>query len=194
MSLIPDFEIGIWNAWILMIFLFLTYVPGQLINKEALNNVNEGWASEKWLRIDMVLAKSTHTVIIPIIIIYSIFLSLKLGTVWFYLGLPFCFLGLIINLVVGINIANTLLDKEPITKGVYRFSRHPAYFGGFLFFLGVGIACASWVVILLALAWMVIWIKVIPAEESSLLEKYGDSYRKYMNITPRWIGIPKPST
>jgi protein-S-isoprenylcysteine O-methyltransferase Ste14 len=95
------------------------------------------------------------------------------------------------NLVAGINIAKTLLDKGPITRGVYRFSRHPAYFGGFLFFLGVGIASASWVVILFALAWMVIWIKVIPAEESSLLEKYGDSYRKYINRTPRWIGIPK---
>ena len=194
MSLIPAFEIGIWNAWILMIFLFLTYVPGQLINKEALNKVNEGWASEKWLRIDMVLAKSTHTVIIPIIIIYSVFLPLELGTIWLYIGIPLCFLGLIMNLLAGINIATTFLDKEPITKGVYRFSRHPAYFGGFLFFLGVGIACASWVVILLALAWMIIWIKVIPAEESSLLEKYGDSYRKYMNITPRWIGIPRSST
>ena len=95
------------------------------------------------------------------------------------------------NLVAGINIATTSLDKEPITKGVYRFSRHPAYFGGFLFFLGVGIATASWVVILLALAWMIIWIKVIPAEESSLLEKYKDSYCEYMNKTPRWIGIPK---
>jgi protein-S-isoprenylcysteine O-methyltransferase Ste14 len=191
MSLIPAFEIGIWNAWILMIFLFLTYVPGQLINKEALNKVNEGWASEKWLRIDMVLAKSTHTVIIPIIIIYSVFLPLELGTIWLYIGIPLCFLGLIMNLLAGINIATTFLDKEPITKGVYRFSRHPAYFGGFLFFLGVGIASASWIVILFALVWMVIWIKVIPAEESSLLEKYGDSYRKYMNITPRWIGIPK---
>ena len=191
MALIPAFEIGLWNAWILMIFLFLTYVPGQLINKEALNKVNAGWASEKWSRIDRFLAKITHIVIIPLTIIYSVFLPLKLGTVWLYIGLPLCFLGLIMNLMVGINIATIPFDKEPITKGVYRFSRHPAYFGGLLFFLGVGIASASWVVILFALVWIVIWIKVIPAEKSSLLEKYGDSYREYMNRTPRWIGVPK---
>ena len=123
MSLIPAFDIGIWNAWILMILLFLTYVPGQLINKEALNKVNEGWASEKWSRIDRFLAKITHSVIIPLTIIYSIFLPLKLGTIWLYIGLSFCFIGLIMNLVAGINIATTLLDKEPITKGIYRFSR-----------------------------------------------------------------------
>jgi protein-S-isoprenylcysteine O-methyltransferase Ste14 len=28
-------------------------------------------------------------------------------------------------------------------------------------------------------------------EERELLEKYGDAYRKYMDSTPRWIGIPK---
>jgi protein-S-isoprenylcysteine O-methyltransferase Ste14 len=191
MSLVPAFEIGIWNAWILMIFLFLTYVPGQLINKEALNKVNEGWASEQWSRTEKLLANSTHAVIIPLTIIYSIFLPLKLGTVWLYVGIPIYFIGLIMNLMVGINIATIPFDKEPITRGVYRFSRHPAYFGGFLIYLGIGIACASWVFLLFAVAWIVMWHIAVPAEERSLLKKYGDTYREYMNKTPRWIGIPK---
>jgi protein-S-isoprenylcysteine O-methyltransferase Ste14 len=29
------------------------------------------------------------------------------------------------------------------------------------------------------------------AEESSTLEKYGDSYRVYKERTPRWLGLPK---
>ena len=191
MTLIPAFEIGIWNAWILIILMFLTYIPGQLINKEALKKVNEGWASEQWSRTDRFLANFTHVAIIPLTIIYSVFLPLKLGTVWLHVGLPIFFIGLIMNLMAGINIATTLLDKEPITKGVYRFSRHPAYFGGFLIYLGIGIACASWVFILLSLAWIIIWYIVVPSEERSLLKKYGDAYRKYMNKTPRWIGVPK---
>jgi len=191
MTLIPAFEIGVWNAWIIMLLMLLSYIPGQLINKEALNKVNEGWASEQWPRIDRFLANSTHVMIIPLTIIYSVFLPLKLGTVWLYIGLPFCFIGLILNLMAGINIATTLLDKEPITKGVYRFSRHPAYFGGFLLYLGIGIASASWVFILFALAWVIMWYIVVPSEERFLLKKYGDAYREYMNKTPRWIGIPK---
>jgi protein-S-isoprenylcysteine O-methyltransferase Ste14 len=94
--------------------------------------------------------------------------------------------------MVGINIATIPFDNEPITKGVYRFSRHPAYFGGFLIFLGIGIACASWVYILFAVAWIVMWHIAVPAEERSLLKKYGNTYREYMNKTPRWIGIPRP--
>jgi protein-S-isoprenylcysteine O-methyltransferase Ste14 len=191
MSLVPAFDIGIWNAWILMVVLLLTYVPGQLINKEALNKVNEGWASAKWTRIERLAANSTHNVIIPLTMLYSVFLPLKLGTVWLYVGLPICFIGLIMNLVVGINIATIPFAKEPITNGVYRFSRHPAYFGGFLFYLGVGIACASWVFLVLAVAWIALWFIAVPAEERSLLAKYGDAYRKYMKKTPRWVGIPK---
>ena len=191
MTLVPAFDIGIWNAWILMVLMFITYIPGQLMNKEAMNKVNEGWASEQWSRTERLLANLTHIVIIPLTIIYSVFLPLKLGTVWLYVGIPVYFIGLIMNLMVGINIATTPFDKEPITKGIYRFSRHPAYFGGFLIYLGIGIACASWVFLLLAVAWIVMWQIAVPAEERSLLEKYGDSYREYMSKTPRWMGIPK---
>lgn len=169
MSAIPAFEIGMWNAWIIILILLLSYVPGQLINKEALKKVNEGWASEQWSRMDRFLANFSHVLIIPLIIIYSVFLPLKQGTVWLCIGLPLCFFGFIVNLIAGINIATTPLDKEPITSGVYYFTRHPAYVGGFLLFLGIGIASASWVVILLALAWMIIWCIVVPTEERSLL-------------------------
>jgi protein-S-isoprenylcysteine O-methyltransferase Ste14 len=174
-----------------MLLILLTYIPGQLINKEALNKLNEGWGSKQWSRTERLAANSTHNIIIPLIMIYSVFLPLKLGTVWQYVGFPICFIGLIMNIMAGINIATIPFDKEPIARGVYRFSRHPAYFGGFLFFLGTGIACASWVILLLAVAWIVLWFIAVPAEERFLLEKYGDAYRDYMNRTPRWLGIPK---
>jgi protein-S-isoprenylcysteine O-methyltransferase Ste14 len=191
MPIVPEFEVGVWNAWIFIVLVFLTYVPGQIINKEALNKVNEVWAYEQWPRANRILANATHNIIIPVTIIYSVFLPLKLGTVWFYVGLPFCLLGLFMNLMAGINIATTPFDKKPITKGIYRFSRHPAYFGAFLLYFGIGIASASWVYILLALAWIIMWCIAVPSEEQSLLKKYGDAYHKYMERTPRWIGISK---
>jgi protein-S-isoprenylcysteine O-methyltransferase Ste14 len=191
MSLLPAFEIGIWNAWIFMVLVFLTYIPGQLINKEAMNKVNEGWASAHLPRIHIILANLTHIIIIPLTIVYSIFLPLKLGTVWFYAGLPICLLGLVMNLMAGINIATTPLDKEPTTKGAYRFSRNPAYFGGFLLYVGIGIVCSSWIFILFALAWIIMWHIVLPSEERTCLKKYGDAYRDFMNQTPRWVGLPK---
>jgi protein-S-isoprenylcysteine O-methyltransferase Ste14 len=191
MSAIPAFDVGVWNAWILIPFIFLTYLPGQIINKEAMSKVNEVCAYEQWSRTEKLLGNSTHVIIIPLTIIYSIFLPLRLGTIWFYVGIPIYFVGLIMNLIAGINIATIPFDNEPITRGIYRFSRHPAYFGGFLIFLGIGIACASWVYLLFAVAWIVMLHISTPAEECSLLKKYGNTYREYMRKTPRWIGIPK---
>ena len=126
----------------------------------------------------------------PLTLIYSIFLPLQLGTWWFYTGLLIYLLGLIMVLLVSISFASAPLD-EPLSEGIYAISRHPQYFGFFLAYAGIGIACASWVLLLCALVWILSWQFGIEEEERILLEKYGEAYRQYMNRTPRWIGIPK---
>ena len=139
---------------------------------------------------DKMLALSTHAVIMPLTFVYSIFLPLKLGTVWLYVGLPIFALALVMTLMTIRNFATTPLD-EPVTKGFYRISRHPIYLSAALMYLGIGIACASWVLLLCAILWIVFFHIVIPAEERFLIDQYGDAYRKYMNKTPMWIGLPK---
>jgi len=90
-----------------------------------------------------------------------------------------------------VSFATTSVDVEPMTKGLYRYSRHPMYLTSSLMFIGVSIACASWVFLLFSIVYTILsLISVIP-EERFLLEKYGDAYREYINRTPRWIGVPK---
>jgi len=122
---------------------------------------------------------------------YSIFLPLQLGTIWFYIGLPVAIVGLITFTMVIVTFATTPIDSEPLTKGLYRYSRHPMYITQLVMFIGVGIASASWVFLLFSMAYTIIsFVNAIP-EERFCLEKYGDAYREYMNRTPRWIGISK---
>jgi protein-S-isoprenylcysteine O-methyltransferase Ste14 len=191
MSLIPAFDIGIWNAWILQaFFIIVMYAQEFLMGKEAKERTKRATQSIPLTKTDKMLALSTHAVIMPIAAIYSIFLPLKIGTAWLYAGLVIYVLALVMTVMVSINFAATPVDK-PVTRGVYRTSRHPVYLSGFLLYVGMGIACASWVMLLLAVAWIVLWCIVVPAEEHFLLEKYGDAYQEYMDKTPRWIGIPK---
>ncbi|HEX76267.1 MAG TPA: isoprenylcysteine carboxylmethyltransferase family protein [Dehalococcoidia bacterium] len=196
MSLIPAFEIGVWNAWILQVISFLTLsAPNIFMSKEEKERVNRSTEStmlsklsktEKWL------ALSTHVVIMPLAFIYSIFLPLKLGTAWLYVGLPIFTLSLVMSLIATYNFAATPLG-EPVTIGIYRISRHPVYLSGFVMYVGIGIACASWVLLLCAVLWIVFWQIAVPAEERFLVEQYGDAYREYIDRTPRWIGIPSRS-
>ena len=191
MSLIPAFEIGIWNAWILQVFFILVLTgPDFLMGKEAKLSMNRMGQFAPFSKSEKMLALSTHAIIMPVAAIYSIFLPLKLGTAWLYVGLPIFALSLVMYIVTTISIANTPVN-EPITRGAYRISRHPIYFSGFLLYIGIGVACASWIVLLLAMAWIVLWQIVVPTEERFLSEKYGDAYRKYLKRTPRWIGLPK---
>jgi len=189
MSLIPAFEIGVWNAWIFMLYLALHPLLIRLI-------AGKGGLKRMGNPADMPLTKTEKkistfsTVIFILLLIYSVFLPLKLGTMWFYIGLPICLLGLIMFTIAIVNIANIPLDK-PFTKGLYRYSRHPMYVTWFLTLIGVGIASASWIFLLFSIVSTTLsFVHAIP-EEGFCLEKYGDAYREYMNRTPRWIGLPK---
>ena len=188
MSAIPAFEIGVWNAWIFMvcslipvIFLFMPLVSRGQKEKTAFTAYFSKMQKN---------AFSTTQLIFFILIIYSIFVPLKLGTVWFYIGLPVFLIGFIPYAMLAANFVTTPLDK-PVTRGIYRYSRHPMYLTMFLMLLGAGIASASWIFLLLSVVDIIMPLLFVEAEERYCLDKYGDAYREYMNRTPRWIGIPK---
>jgi protein-S-isoprenylcysteine O-methyltransferase Ste14 len=174
----------------MVLFLVASTLP-LYIGKEKSEHRHEGEPTADELeRTTRIAHAITHVVILPFALIYSIFVPLKLGTVWFSAGLLICLLGLVMVLASSISYSSAPL-AEPMSKGAYAISRHPMYFGMFLGYVGTGVACASWVFLLCALVWIVAWNFGVIEEERILVHKYGDAYREYMNRTPRWIGIPK---
>lgn len=185
MSLIPAFEIGVWNAWVLsLIFLFVQFVPLALLNLIYKGTFKKAAAPSSGVGIDRFI-----NLVMIIAFVYSIFLPLKLGEVWFYTGIPLFALGLVMLKVAYFNFASTPPD-EPSTKGLYRFSRNPLYLAMFLVFIGISIASASWVFLLVSVILMVLINISVAAEEQFCLEKYGDAYAEYMKRIPRWPGWP----
>ncbi len=193
MSLILEFELGLWNAWIFMVpFLLVTFLIILLMMKKG--------APGGPVRAVQRACKSKTTLLVAFLSkfiyfpagIYSVFLPLKLGSIWFYVGLPITLIGLVGSIIILMDWANTPAG-EPVTRGIYRYSRHPMYVTGVFVFLGVSILSASWVFLLLTIIFGVgvtrpYFVKV---EEAQCLGHYGAAYREYMNRTPRWIGIPK---
>jgi protein-S-isoprenylcysteine O-methyltransferase Ste14 len=192
MSWSPTFEIGLWNAWIFWVLQLLAMIiPDFFMSKEAKTRTKRSAQFVPFKKkIEKILAFSTHIVIVPFSIIYSVFLPLQLGTVWFYIGIVILISALVMSIMTTISFATTPIDK-PVTSGIYRISRHPIYLNGFLLNLSIGIASASWIILLCATLWIVIFHLVLPTEESYLIGQYGDAYREYMNRTPKWIGMPK---
>lgn len=186
MTLVPPFEIGLLNAWILSLaFLFVQFgllVIFNRIYKGAFKRATAPQPAEKVDRFVVLLMIAAF--------IYSVFLPLEQGSVWFYIGVPIYSLGLIILIIASSNFATTLLD-EPVTKGIYHYSRNPMYLGMFLVFIGISIASASWVFLLISIALITLINIEVVYEERFCLEKYGDAYREYMKRAPRWLGVPE---
>lgn len=187
MSLIPAFKIGLWNAWI---FLILFYLPPFISIYGS-----KGKATSKRLAVSVPmkhekLLNVISTAILVAGFIYSIFLPLQLGKVWFFIGLVIFLIALVILQSAIFFVRITPTDK-PFTKGPYRYSRHPLYVAETLISLGITIACVSWVFLLLTVIMQSFHMIAAPAEEQYCLKRYGKDYREYMKRTPRWIGIPK---
>ena len=185
MSLIPPFQIGVCNVWIFMVYSIVGNCLSTLIfNKDNIDALTSQSKIEKRYSLPWFI-------LFMLTFIYSIFLPLKLGTVWFYIGLFIYLVGVIPFTITAVNLAKTPIRNEPATGGLYRYSRNPMYVTTFLMLVGAGIASASWIVILFAVISTIMWVSLSTSEEQFCLEQYGDTYREYMKRTPRWIGIPK---
>ena len=148
MSAIAAFEIGVWNAWIFMVPFLLANILCFLFM--AKKDVPGGPAHVPYKsRITMLVASSSKIIYLPASI-YSIFLPLKSEEIWPYVGLPITLVGLVGSIIVAANWATAPVG-EPVTRGLYRYSRHPMYVTGFIILLGVGTLSASWVFVLFAI-------------------------------------------
>ena len=188
MPLIPVFKIGLANAWIFVAFSLLISYSIMLINKKVYKKLGNP-PDMRLTRREKVIGYIS-TIITYIAFLYSIFLPFKLGTAWFYVGLFIFLLAMFVLITAGINFITTPLDK-PVTKGIYSYSRHPFYLSIILTLIAIGIATASWIILLASIIFLILGNIVVNSEERYCKEKYGDTYKEYLDKVPRWIGIPK---
>jgi protein-S-isoprenylcysteine O-methyltransferase Ste14 len=182
MSLIPEFELGLWNGWLLILPAFFIFLLGTMINKEKFDMPSIPKNEERYY--------SMTIIIIFVCFIYPFFLPLELGTIWLYLGFIIYLPGMILLTLAEINFITTQQDTL-VTKGVYRVSRNPMYLGALIVFVSIGIACMAWFYLMLAIIYFILSNIIILSEERFCLGKYGEKYEKYLNTTPRWIGVLK---
>jgi len=184
MSPMPPLKLGLWNAWILTLpLIILSIFVAKILVKRESGESPDLTNKEK-------AVFTAHHVIFLASIAYSIFLPLKLGTLWFLGGLLIYVPGMLIEILALLNFYTTSVDK-PVTGGIYSISRHPMYVGTFLINIGISMSCLSWTFLIVAIISVILESSLADMEERWCLEKYGDAYREYANITPKWIGKPK---
>ena len=88
---------------------------------------------------------------------------------------------------IGSNISETVLTKQThqlVTRGPYRWIRHPLYAFSLLQFALLALVADNWYLLLLpCLALVLIALVVIPREEANLITAFGDEYTDYRDRT-----------
>jgi protein-S-isoprenylcysteine O-methyltransferase Ste14 len=102
-------------------------------------------------------------------------LALRWYAVWY--------LGSLFTVDVAIAADHRLIDTGP-----YRYVRHPSYSGVLLEFLGLGLAYANWLsLVLLMLPVGLVFARRMRVEEAALIGALGGVYAQYMTRTRRLI-------
>ncbi len=87
-------------------------------------------------------------------------------------------------------------QDEVMNRGLWRYSRHPNYFGEAVFWWGIWIASASmggaWTIFSpLLMTWLLTRVSGVPLLEADMQQR-SPAYRDYLTTTPRFVpGRPK---
>jgi protein-S-isoprenylcysteine O-methyltransferase Ste14 len=183
MELLPRLELGLWNGWILLALYNAVYGILLLIFKRQV--VTRLYDRSKWSRKERRLSVSGKFFILAWLVLVF-FTPLNTQHVVFTLGLVLWFLGLAGFVVALLNFNATPLD-QPVTRGLYRWSRNPQQVSIFVAYVGISLAMGSWLALLL-ISIGIVWGHVrVLAEEETCLANYGDAYREYMERVPRYL-------
>lgn len=122
---------------------------------------------------------------------------------WSKIGLPeeMRWLGVVLGVLcvlgiywlfssIGSGITPTSATRQQhtlVTRGPYRWVRHPLYTIGSSIFVAFGMISDNWFIATLGvLAFIAMAIRT-PKEEANLIDKFGDQYREYMKRTGAFL-------
>ena len=183
MELVPTLEMGWLNGWTPLCLLCL--VEGLLLvvfPKDVRVRLfdRSGW--DKKQKTFTVVGKLFSLACLVLIILTP----MKTGSGAFIMGTILYALGLVGLVVALFDFKNTPLG-QPVTRGLYRVSRHPQIVTLFVSFLGICLVIGSWLALLMLMISRLFQHFGILAEEEACLGQYGDSYRSYVKRVPRYF-------
>ena len=122
------------------------------------------------------------------LIVLSFFIPLKVFTSNFYIGTSIYLIGMVSSVYAMWTFSQVELSK-PVTKGIYKITRHPMQVMSIVMWVGIGIASGVWLLVMLAFLLGVISYPSLKAQERFCIEKYGEEYLEYIEKTPRYLLI-----
>ena len=185
MTLFPPLKLGWLNGWIpgtLFYLVFFTLL--KIFPKETVARLYDksGWTLEQAR-----LAKIGFPFALAALFLLP-FISLKIDQPIFWVGLILYLVGFV-GFVYSLHTFNITPLGEPVTGGLYKFSRNSQWVAFAVILLGISLMVGSWTILVLISVRIIMNHFRILGEEKALAEQYGQSYLDYKESVPRYFII-----
>jgi protein-S-isoprenylcysteine O-methyltransferase Ste14 len=179
----PALRLGWLNGWLVLAGVYLVFGVQMLLFPRAV--VARLYDRSGWTRSQRRFNRLAKLVAFGFLYVL-IGSPLKIGEPVLWVGLAVVVLGLAILVIALIDYRNTPLD-EPVTGGLYRFSRNPQWVGLAIVYLGLSLAIGSWLAVVSLVVVSFLYHFRILAEEGACAAQYGQPYRSYLQRVPRYL-------
>jgi protein-S-isoprenylcysteine O-methyltransferase Ste14 len=91
---------------------------------------------------------------------------------------------------LGKNLTDTVVTREQhtlVSHGPYRWIRHPLYSSAALMVAALSLIAANWFLLMTGVMVLGALVLRTKTEEANLIARFGDSYRRYMDRTGRFL-------
>lgn len=184
MQIIPEFSLTWLNGLIAIIpFMFIRLIVMKWISPAGTKRADFFPSLTKKEQPAMPIYMITGV----LALLYPPFLSIKVGTAWFWTGLPLFLLGMVLLILSIVDFAKAPAG-ELIRNGIYRYSRNPMYLAYAFIYTSIGILTASWLYLLITAVRQYTEYIIILSEERWCLEQFGEKFQDYMDTTHRYWG------
>lgn len=183
--------IKIWLYLFLAFLLVYSYI-GQYISRKYGAKI-VGWPTairNKDYTLFLLAIPQTVLILDTVMVLYN----MNYGGTPVLIGFIIMITGMGFNFIVRTNLgknwvplAKTTDGQELVTEGIYSKVRHPFYLSILILFLGITIISSNLYGLLFLILTLISLIVRIKKEETELIAKFGEEYKKYKKETPMII-------
>ena len=185
MTVLPDFQLGLLNGWLLLIAYFAGFVISVLaFPKDARDRLFED--PKYRMSIGTKVVRLLGQVGLLTYIGMMIFTQLQTNLASFVVGM-LIYIGGYVMVINALHSFKATPVGQPVVLGFYRWSRNPQWVGLVLVMIGAALMTGVLLYIAIILVVILIYHMQILAEEELCLMHYGDDYREYMAKVPRYL-------
>ena len=193
MNLDTTFRPFVVAGFFLVIVIALPFRVRSQATGEKLDRAQEGIAMMIVLRLGglAVWAGVIAFMIDPALMAWSS-IPLSAGARWAGFGLAMMTAGMLMWTLrsLGPNLTDTVVTREAhtlVTRGPYRWVRHPFYDCVAVFVVAISLMMANWFIIASGMLMFALLAIRSRTEEQKLLERFGEPYRAYRAATGRFL-------